>query len=42
MELFEGKYYIQNEAKYLCNRSTGQAVYQTLESLVGIYVQAVE
>lgn len=42
MELFEGKYYIQNEVKYLCNRSTGQAVYQTLESLVGIYVQVVE
>lgn len=42
MELFEGKYYIQDEIKYLCTRSTGQAVYQTLESLVGIYVQKVE
>ena len=41
MELFEGKYYIQNEIKYLCTRSTGAAVYNNLADLVGIYVEEV-
>jgi len=39
MELEEGKYYSQNEVTYLCTRSTGQAVYNNLSELVGIYVQ---
>lgn len=39
MELEEGKYYIQNDIIYLCNRSTGQAVYNNLVDLVGIYVE---
>lgn len=39
MELFNGKYYSQNEVIYLCNRDTGQAVYQNLADLVGIYVE---
>lgn len=39
MELFEGKYYSQDGVTYLCTRSTGQAVYNNLSELVGIYVQ---
>ena len=42
MELEEGKYYSQDGVTYLCTRSTGQAVYNNLSELVGIYVQAVE
>lgn len=42
MELFEGKYYLQEGVTYLCTRSTGQAVYNNLSELVGIYVQIVE
>lgn len=38
MELFEGKYYSQDGKVYLCTRSTGQAVYNPLSELVGIYV----
>ena len=39
MALEEGKYYIQNDIIYLCNRSTGQAVYNNLVDLVGIFVE---
>lgn len=39
MELFEGKYYSQNDVTYKCTRSTGQAVYHDLSALVGIYVE---
>lgn len=42
MELEEGKYYTQDGMAYLCNRPTGQPVYQTLAELVGIYVEAVD
>lgn len=42
MELFKGKYYIQNEIKYLCIRNTEQPVYQDLKDLVGNYVQVAE
>ena len=42
MELDEGKYYSQDGMTYLCTRSTGQAVYNNLPELVGIYVQTVE
>lgn len=42
MELIEGKYYIQNEVIYCCTRSTGQAVYNNLTDLVGLYVQIAE
>ena len=42
MELFEGKYYTQEGAVYLCTRSTGQAVYNPLAALVGIYVELVD
>lgn len=39
MELFEGKYYVQDEVIYLCIRSTGIAVHHPLSELVGIYVE---
>lgn len=42
MELFEGKYYSQNEVTYLCTRSTGQAVYHDLSALVGTYVEVAQ
>ena len=42
MELFAGKYYSQNGVVYKCTRNTGQAVYQDLAGLVGIYVEKVE
>lgn len=42
MELFSGKYYSQNDITYRCTRDTGQAVYQDLATLVGIYVEKVE
>lgn len=42
MELVEGKYYSQDGVTYLCTRSTGQAVYNNLSELVGIYVQIAE
>lgn len=42
MELEEGKYYSQSGITYLCTRSTGQAVYNNLSDLVGIYVQVIE
>ena len=42
MELFEGKYYSENDIIYLCNRSTGQPVYHALAALVGLYVEAVK
>lgn len=41
MELFEGKYYEQDSVVYHCTRSTGQAVYNPLADLVGIYVEKV-
>ena len=42
MALEEGKYYSQDGVTYLCTRSTGQAVYNNLSDLVGIYVSLVE
>lgn len=41
MELFNGKYYEQNEALYLCNRDSGIPLYNDLIDLVGLYVEAV-
>ena len=41
MELTEGLYYSQDGAVYLCSRSTGQAVHNPLNELVGLYVEAV-
>lgn len=39
MALEEGKYYSQDGVTYLCTNSTGQAVYNNLSDLVGIYVE---
>lgn len=41
MELFEGKYYSQDDVVYHCTRSTGQPVYHALADLVGLYVEIV-
>ena len=41
MVLQNGKYYTQNNILYLCNRSTGQPVYNALAELVGLYVEVV-
>ena len=42
MELESGKYYIEDDVVYLCNRDTGNPVYHALAELVGIYVEATE
>lgn len=39
MALESGKYYIQDYVIYLCNRNTGNPVYNPLADLVGIYVE---
>lgn len=39
MALVSGKYYSQSGVTYLCNRDTGNPVYNTLADLVGIYVE---
>lgn len=41
MALEAGKYYSQNGVTYLCNRNTGNPVYNALGELVGIYVEVV-
>lgn len=41
MVLESGKYYIQDHVIYLCNRNTGQPVYNPLAELVGLYVETV-
>ena len=38
MVLEKGKYYIQNETTYLCNRDTVNPVTHALSELVGLYV----
>lgn len=39
MALQSGKYYIENNILYLCNRDTGQPVYNAIAELVGLYVE---
>ena len=39
MELKAGLYYTQSGVTYLCNRNTGQPVYNSLAELVGLYVE---
>lgn len=39
MEIFKGKYYIQNDIKYLCTRDSGTALSNDLSALVGLYVE---
>lgn len=41
MALENGKYYVQDDIVYLCNRDTINPVYNTLSELVGTYVEAV-
>ena len=41
MALEAGKYYIQDYVIYLCNRDTGNPVYNPLAELVGLYVDTV-
>lgn len=41
MALENGKYYSQSGVTYLCNRDTGNPVYNKLSELVGIYVEVV-
>ena len=41
MEIFNGKYYIENDILYLCNRDSGTALYNNLADLVGHYVSVV-
>lgn len=42
MALENGKYYTQDGVLYLCNRDTGNPVYNALSELVGLYVTVVE
>lgn len=39
MEIFEGKYYSEDNLLYLCNRDSGTALTHKLADLVGIYVE---
>ena len=41
MALENGKHYVQNGVTYLCNRDTGNPVYNALSELVGLYVELV-
>ena len=41
MELFNGKYYIQNDVVYLCTRDSGTPLYHNLSDLIGLYVEIV-
>lgn len=41
LEIFNGKYYTQNDVLYLCMRDSGTPLYHDLSALVGIYVEVV-
>ena len=41
MALESGKHYTQGGVTYLCNRDTGNPVYNALSELVGLYVEVV-
>lgn len=41
MEIFEGKYYTQNEVTYRCTRDSGTALSHDLSALVGLYVEII-
>lgn len=41
MEIFSGKYYVENEIMYHCIRDSGTALYHNLADLVGNYVKKV-
>lgn len=42
MALVSGKYYVEDNVMYLCNRDTVNPVYNKLSELVGIYVEVIE
>lgn len=42
MALTAGLYYVQDGVTYLCNRDTGNPVYNALAELVGLYVDVVQ
>lgn len=39
MEIFNGKYYIQNDVKYRCTRDSLTALSHDLSALIGLYVE---
>jgi hypothetical protein len=39
MEIFNGKYYIQNNVIYKCIRDSGTALSHDLNTLIGLYVE---
>lgn len=41
MEIFNGKYYTQEDVKYKCTRDSGVALTHNLRDLVGMYVEVV-
>lgn len=41
MEIFNGKYYVEDGVVYLCNRDSGTALSHPLSSIVGVYVEQV-
>lgn len=42
MQVYNGKYYTEDGILYLCTRDSGQAIYNRLAELVGVYVQIAE
>lgn len=42
MEVFEGKYYIEDDVLYKCTRSSGQALHNKASELVGHYFEVVK
>lgn len=42
MQIYNGKYYTEGDMLYLCNRDSGQVLYNALAELVGLYVEVVE
>ena len=41
MEIYNGKYYTQDNVLYLCTRDSGTALSHDLSALVGLYVTIV-
>lgn len=39
MEIFSGKYYVQNHVVYLCTRDSNTPLHHALKELVGLYVE---
>ena len=39
MEIFEGKYYIQNDVVYRCTRDSSVSLSHDLSNLIGLYVE---